>query len=79
MDVSEEWKSIETAPKDGSLVEVCQIKGGEISFQRNAVWRTVTFPSFINGRHGVEPEHVETGWMYPDIDKRVPSPTHWRS
>lgn len=74
-----EWKDIESAPKDGSVVYVRRVHDGQIIFEGDAVWRTFTFPSFINGIHGVEPADEFTGWMYPDEDKRVPTPTHYRA
>ncbi|MGZ8158356.1 MAG: hypothetical protein ACXWT4_06060 [Methylobacter sp.] len=71
------WQSIETAPKDGTIIKVCIIENGEKSFEREACWRCIYFDSFINGKHGIEPGYEYTGWAYTHEDKRIPSPTHW--
>jgi hypothetical protein len=74
-----EWDDISSAPRDGTAIYAKRVHRGVVIWEGLAEWRTVTFPSFINGRHGVEPEYTATGWMYPRIDKRVPEPTHWRA
>lgn len=72
-----EWQNIETAPKDGTVIELKRTHEG-LEFQGLGSWRTVTFSSFINGTHGIEPEQTVTGWMRVSEEKRFPEPTHWR-
>lgn len=73
------WKSIETALKDGSTVHVKRVHEGRIIYEGPAVWRTVRFGSLVDPL--TEDTFAEAydgvGWMYPDKDKRVPTPTHW--
>lgn len=73
----DDWLDISTAPKDGTIIETRRVIDGEILFERDAAWREVTFPE-IRVMDIFVPESTEFGWMYPDIDKRVPKPTHWR-
>lgn len=70
------WKTIDGAPKDGRTIRVRRIINGEVLFERDAAWRTVEFPAYSAGGMFVPPERA-TGWMYSDVDKRVPEPTHW--
>lgn len=74
-----DWQSIESAPRDGTVVEVCREIDGVRMFEHLASWRVVTFSAFINGRHGVEPERTVEGWALRDEDKLAPTPTHWRA
>lgn len=73
----QEWQPIETALKDGTVVKVCRVFDGERLFENEASWRVVTFPAFINGRHGFEPEHTVEGWCIHGRNKLAPTPTHW--
>ena len=73
-----DWQLIDTAPKYGQKIYTRRIYVGEVVWEGLAVWRTVTFPGFMNGNIW-EPGSTATGWMYPDADKRVPEPTHWLS
>lgn len=77
-----DWKSIDTAPKDGSTVQVKRLYKGSVIYEGPAAWRLVRFPALPP--HPLDgdiyaPACDATGWMYPDVDKRVPEPTHWRS
>lgn len=81
-----EWKSIDTAPKDGSTITVKREHDGNLLYEGPAAWRTVHFdalpPDPLNRPEppGFGAAEDATGWMYPaDIqDKRVPEPTHWK-
>lgn len=82
------WQPIETAPKNGTVICARRRHEGVIVWEGKAVWRSVSFPAadlatkmraaaempigakFVAG-------YATTGWMYPDIDKRVPEPTEW--
>lgn len=75
-----EWQSMESAPTDGTPVQVKRVYMGRTIYEGPAVWRQVEFGACfdpISGEQFAEPEKV-SGWMYPDVDKRVPHPTHWR-
>ena len=78
--MTNDWQLISSAPKDGSTVRVKRIhEGREVCGEKLAAWRTVRFGSLydpLTGTRFVE-ERDETGWMYADKDKRVPTPTHW--
>lgn len=76
-----EWQPIETALKDGSAIHAKRVYEGRVVYEGPAAWRTVHFPALpphpLTGEiYGTA--HDATGWMYPDIEKRVPEPTHWR-
>lgn len=75
-----EWKDISTAPTDGSTILVRRVYDGSVVYEGPAIWRTIHFEALhdlLNG--GIYAQAYEgTGWMYPDVDKRVPTPTHWR-
>lgn len=67
------WQSIESAPKDGTVIRYRRMWNDEVRFEGLAVWRTVRFPAYDDEF----PAFNATGWMYPDREKRVPEPTHW--
>jgi hypothetical protein len=73
----DEWFDISSAPKDGRTIRTRRVVDGEVLFERDAAWRTVSFPAY-NDNGLFVPEEEMTGWMYPYVDKRVPSPTHWK-
>lgn len=68
-----EWQSIESAPKDGTVIRYRRARHSQVLFEGLAVWRTVHFPAYDEAA----PAFEATGWMYPDREKRVPEPTHW--
>ncbi len=74
-----EWKTIDTAPKDGRVIRYRRVHSGVTIFEGDAVWKTVTFPDTqphpITGI--VDPGFTATGWMCVDQERRVPEPTHW--
>lgn len=74
------WQPIETAPKDEAAIKVKRVYEGRIVYEGLATWRTVHFGALNDPISGVRfaEERDATGWMYPDQDKRVPTPTHWR-
>lgn len=75
-----DWRTIETAPKDGTVVRYRRVLDGKVAYEGFACWRTVHFdalpPHPISGEV-FAPAEDATGWMWPDRDKRVPTPTHW--
>lgn len=74
------WKGIDTAPTDGTVVNVKRVYDGRIVYEGPAVWRSVRFSALDDPLKGKEyaEAYTGTGWMYPDKDYRVPEPTHWR-
>lgn len=71
-----EWRTINSAPKDGTRIRACRMIEGAPMFVGDAVWRTITFlEAFISGM--LVPEETVTGWMLASEDKRYPEPTHW--
>lgn len=74
-----EWQGIESAPKDGSPVQVRRIYQGRIVYDGPAEWRKVHFGELrepIDGTVFAE-AYDDTGWMRVDSEHRVPEPTHW--
>ena len=73
------WQNIETAPRDGTSVNVRRVYEGRIVYEGPAVWRTVHFEALRDPlRGGVFAEAEDaTGWMRVDSEHRVPEPTHW--
>lgn len=77
--MADRWKAIDTALKDGKPIWVKRVHDGRIVYEGLATWRNVKFDAMhdpISGDRFAEAAD-EIGWMYPDIDKRVPEPTHW--
>ncbi|MGH6923623.1 MAG: hypothetical protein ACRED5_07775 [Propylenella sp.] len=76
-----DWRDIETAPKNGTRIQARRVLDGEIVFEGPAVWRSVRFPALNDpiSRKQFAEEHEAEGWMDPDQDKRVPTPTHWKA
>ena len=78
-----EWFEIDgdnPAPRDGTPVHVKRVYDGQIVYEGPAAWRTVHFGALtdpLSGEMFAAP-YDATGWMYPAIEKRVPTPTHWR-
>ena len=76
-----DWQSIDTAPKDGTIILVKREYKGKIVHTGKAAWRSVNFgPLYdpISGERFAEAE-TASGWMHPDRNKRVPEPTHWNA
>jgi hypothetical protein len=75
------WRQIDTAPKDGSTIQVKRIYQGKTIYEGPAAWRQVRFKALFDPLSGEKfaDDELATGWMYPDIDKRVPEPTHWQA
>jgi len=75
--MNRDWLTIDTAPRDGTVIETCRMIDGQAMFVGLSEWRTVHFSEmFISGM--VVPAEVVTGWMRCNLDKRTPEPTHWR-
>ncbi len=77
-----DWRSMETAPKDGSRVRLRAVWGtqpddGKVSFEGLAEWRTERRPGLGldplgRGIDGLEGPYESTGWMRADNPYRVP-------
>lgn len=79
-----EWKPIESAPKDGSVVRVCRVFEGRIIYEGPAAWRKWHGEALHDPLTGERfaPSSEQMRWMYPPDHKEarycVPTPTHWR-
>lgn len=76
-----DWVTIDTAPRNGRIIVVRRVYRRRVIYEGPAVWRTVTFPPIpphpLTGDNRFGEAYVVTGWMLPDQDKAVPTPTHW--
>ncbi len=80
------WQDIETAPKDGRVINAKRIYEGREMWRGTTCWRTVEFPAIneptidsMGDPHMFRvPAKTATGWMCADKEKRVPEPTHWK-
>lgn len=77
-----EWHEIDgdnPAPRDGTEIHAKRVFEGRFVWEGPAVWRTVHFGALTDPLSGEEfsKAHDATGWMMPDVEKRVPTPTHW--
>lgn len=71
------WKHINTAPKDGTVIEYQREYNGQVIFTGICHWRSCMFPGCFMGSQWHK-EYLFTGWMHVDKDKQVPTPTHWK-
>lgn len=67
----EDWADIESAPKDGTVIEGRRLHNGREIWRGQCRWRV----DFIDDGY----QHRQfIGWMLPQDNKIVPKPTHWR-
>jgi len=69
------WKTIDSAPKDGSYVIAARFgRDKELLWVKHSRWITA---QEIAGTYGDDPDDVEAGWTDGNDDYEPIYPTHW--